>query len=283
MNTIRLSAFAKINLTLAITGTLENGYHRLETVMQRISLADTVELEPIPAGILLSCSDPSLPTDRRNLCYQAAERYFQASGLSGGVKIHLIKNIPHGAGLGGGSADGAAVLLGLQQLYPSSADLSSVAASLGADLPFCLQKKTCLCEGIGEALTPIPFASKKALSCVIVKGAEGLSTPEVYRCFDRLASKPSPSRVKAWVKAAESGNCRELFSAMQNDLELPAISLLPVIGEIKSRLLSLGADAAMMTGSGSAVFGLFLQEDAAKKAAAFLQKERLFAKYCTLL
>ena len=131
---LTLSAPAKINLTLGITGLREDGYHLLESIMQTLSLSDTLNFEKIPCGIILSCNKSHIPTDERNLCYKAAKRYLDAAGIHGGVKIDLIKCIPDGAGMGGGSSDAAQVLKAMQVLYPSDVDLLPIAASLGADV-----------------------------------------------------------------------------------------------------------------------------------------------------
>jgi len=280
MEQLTLTAYAKINLSLAITGQRQDGYHTLESVMQEISLGDTLEMERIPSGILLSCSAPHLPTDERNLCCKAAKAYLEHTGLTGGVRMRLIKAIPDGAGMGGGSADAAAVLKGMKLLYPSSADLFAIGAKLGADVPFCLMGKTALCQGIGERLTPLSFPCKSRWFCVVAKNCEGLSTPEIYSLYDRTEHN-APSRVKEFALALQKTDFP--FALMQNDLELPALLQRPPIAALKEFLLHHGAEGAMMTGSGSAVFGLFSQESAARKAANLLQQEGIFSQFCTLL
>ena len=171
---LTLSAPAKINLTLGITGLRSDGYHLLESIMQTVSLADTLIFEKIPAGILLSCNKSHIPTDERNLCCKAAKKYFDAAGISGGIKIDLIKCIPDGAGMGGGSSDAAQVLKAMQVFYPAEVDLLEIAASLGADVPFFLEGGTVLCSGIGEVLEPLSLPQKNALFCVVTKPTEGL-------------------------------------------------------------------------------------------------------------
>ncbi len=284
MESITLSAHAKINLTLSITGKREDGYHTLESVMQEISLADTVKVETIPCGIAIFCNRPGIPTDEKNLCYKAAKLYFDAAERMGGVKIDLIKCIPDGAGMGGGSSDAAAVLKALHQLYPAPVNLPEIALRVGADVPFFLMGKTALCQGIGEVLTPLTFSGKEALFCVVAKTCPGLSTPEIYGRFDSLCSeKPLSPSAAQWEDALEKGDMKTFFSLMQNDLELPAITLRPEIARCKEALLSLKADAAMMTGSGSAVFGLFFQEKAARGAVLALNKAGAEAHFCTLI
>lgn len=284
MNTITLSAYAKINLSLFITGIREDGYHDLESVMQQISLADTLEMEKIPSGILISCNKVHIPTGEKNLCWKAAKAYLSASGIAGGVRIRLIKQIPDGAGLGGGSADAAAVLKGMAALYPADVDLFSVAAGIGADVPFCLAGGTCLCEGIGEKLTPLPFLGKENLFAVVAKNSDGLSTPHIYALYDKTQNgKEKKTTTKDLISFLASGKSEQMGRLMHNDLELCAVAEKPAIGELKTRLLEMGADCAMMTGSGSAVFALFLSEDGARKCAKRLSEEGIEAYFCTLL
>lgn len=280
---LTLSAPAKINLTLGITGLREDGYHLLESIMQTVSLADTISFEKIPSGILLSCNKSHIPTDERNLCCKAAKKYLDSAGISGGIKMDLVKCIPDGAGMGGGSSDAAQVLKAMQVLYPAEVDLFQIAASLGADVPFFLKGGTMLCSGIGEVLEPVSLPQKESLFCVVTKPDEGLSTPAVYKLYDQSGaafSKPLPRETRTRL---ESGDPKALFAALYNDLELPAISQLPEIAIRKELLLSLGADAAMMTGSGSAVFGLFREEEKARACEKAIREKGLEAYFCTLL
>ncbi len=279
---LTLSAPAKINLTLAITGLRSDGYHLLSSLMQTVSLSDTIEVETIPSGIRLWCNKSSIPTDEKNLCYKAAKRYLEASGTRGGVSLKLFKCIPDGAGLGGGSSDAACVLKAMSHLYPSSVDISEIAAGIGADVPFFLTGGTCLCEGIGEEVRPVLLPFKKKLFCVIAKPEESLSTPQIYSLFDQSGREFSPSYAPK-LPLLEKGTPKDLFSLLRNDLELCATLLLPKICAYKEKLLSLGANASMMTGSGSAVFGLFSVEEKARKAAELLCTEGKESYFCTLL
>lgn len=284
MTKITLSAYAKLNLSLFIVGVREDGYHELESIMQKISLADTLEMEAIPEGIVISCNKKSIPTGEKNLCWKAARRYLDEAGLSGGVKIRLFKRIPDGAGMGGGSADAAAVLKGMQALYPSEADLYSIAAKIGADVPFCLKGGTCLCEGIGERLTPVSFKGKEKIFAVVAKNCEGLSTPHIYKLFDAINQKEKKSTTTAsLMEAMRQGALQEIPPLLCNDLELPAISEKPEIGAMKMRLLDMGAECAMMTGSGSAVFALYFDEAKARESAEILSSEGIEAAFCKLL
>ncbi|MBR7165131.1 MAG: 4-(cytidine 5'-diphospho)-2-C-methyl-D-erythritol kinase [Clostridia bacterium] len=284
METITLSAYAKINLTLGITGIREDGYHTLETLMQEISLADTVILQKIPQGILIDCDRSGIPTDEKNICYKAAKGYFEKSGIKGGIRISLQKRIPDGAGMGGGSADAAAVLKGMSALYPAKVPLAEIALHCGADVPFFLEGGTAFCQGIGEMLTPLSFRGKEKVFCVVAKNCDGLSTPKIYSLYDSLPqNKKARASLDVIRTILSKGDHAALFALMENDLELPAVTLRPQIIELKEALLKNGADCAMMTGSGSAVFGLFLSEEKARAAEAALKPCCRDAHFCTLL
>ena len=261
-----VNAYAKINLSLALTGVREDGYHTLHTVMQRVSLHDVLTVEKADT-IVFTCDLPALAGEN-NLCVKAARKFFSATGLAGGARIQLQKNIPTGAGLGGGSADAAAVLTALNDLYGSPLSMEELLAlgvSLGADVPFCIHGGKCLCTGIGEVLTPME--SGASLHLVIAKGKDGLSTPEMYRRMDRVRD--------TWSSPERQG--------YYNDFQAVAESLLPDVAYLRTRLSELGAGVAMMTGSGSAVFGIFECEAAAASCAEKLKQEGFFASSCVTL
>ena len=282
---VTASAWAKINLTLSITGKRKDGFHTLESVMQTVSFADTVSVKKIPSGICLHCSDPALPKNQDNLAYRAAKYYLEETKVKGGCEITLIKSVFSGAGLGGGSADAAAVLRCMETLFCGGANLEKLAAHCGADVPFCLNPQTAFCEGIGEVITPLSFPNKRAVFAVIAQGKNTLSTPEVYRAYDHTANEKralSPNKSTV-IQAIQSGDLQKIASVMHNDLELPAIVLCPDIAVLKDALLQNGAVAAQMTGSGSAVFGLFDIEKSARNCANLLQSQGFKSVFCTLL
>ena len=263
---MKINAYAKINLSLALTGVREDGYHTLHSIMQTVSLCDTLEIERAEQNSF-TCTEPALESGS-NLCIKARDAFYRATGLQGCVRIHLDKQIPTGAGLGGGSADAAAVLRALNRLYGeplTNQALLTLSATLGADVPFCLHGGTCLCTGIGEVLTPIEDA--KPLYLVIAKGADGLSTPDMYRRMDAVK--------ETWSSADRTGYF--------NDFEPVAESVLPDIAYLKQRLLALGASVAMMSGSGSAVFGIFETRSQTEFAAQAIASEGFFASSCTTM
>ena len=251
-------ALAKLNLTLGVLYKREDGYHALDTVMQTVSLFDRVFIEK-SRTVDVHVTGMTLPQE--NTMYKAAVLYKQATGC--GAKIRCEKRIPAQAGMGGGSADAAAVLRGLQRLHRMADDrtLREIALEVGADVPFCLVGGPCRCEGVGELLTPFPLG--KRLWFVIAKPNEGVSTREL---FSRLPLPRPRVRTLSAVAALAKGDLPALAPLMQNVLEPAAIELVPEIGALKQKLLDAGAIAAQMTGSGSAVFGLFESEEAANHA-----------------
>lgn len=251
-------ALAKLNLTLGVLYKREDGYHALDTVMQTVSLFDRVFVEK-SRTVEVHVTGMTLPQD--NTMYRAAALYKKATGC--GAKIRCEKRIPMEAGMGGGSADAAAVLRALQRQHRMADDrtLREIALQVGADVPFLLYGGTCRCEGVGEILTP--FTLGKRLWFVIAKPKEGVSTREL---FSRLPLPRPRVQTLSAVAALAKGDLHSLAPLMQNVLEPAAIELVPEIGVLKQKLLDAGAIAAQMTGSGSAVFGLFESKEAAEAA-----------------
>ena len=251
-------AYAKLNLTLGVLYKRADGYHALDSIMQTIDLFDTVTVERA-RDIAVISTGMVLPYD--NTIRRAAEQYRALTGRS--ALIRVIKRIPAEAGLGGGSADAAAALNALQELYGEADEktLLEIAAKVGADVPFCLRGGTQRAEGIGEVLTPVRGMK---LHLLVAKPAEGVST---RRLFSRLKLPRVMPETIAALKALSDGDLDALCPLLYNALEEPAIALVPEIGRIKADMIALGAKAACMSGSGSAVFGVFAEQEAAKTAA----------------
>ncbi len=249
---------AKLNLFLFITGKREDGYHLLFTLFQKISLFDTLEIvKSASQGIHLTCP-PWLDSGKDNLVYQAAETFFEASGITPSVQITLEKDIPAGGGLGGGSSDAAATLKGLNSMFNSplsKATLHRLASALGADCPFfLLDEPAAIGTGTGEILEPVTTEKRWF---VLVMPDFGVNTAWAYKNFklttrhqDTIFDARAPLDALLW----------------NNDLEQPVMEKYPEIGKIKELLRDAGAEAAMMTGSGSTVFGVFSSEKAARAA-----------------
>ena len=262
---IQERACAKVNLTLGVTGRRSDGYHTLDSLMVTTDLCDDVTVTRC-REVIVTCTGMFLPY--RNTLRAAAERYRALTGR--GARIHVYKRIPAEAGLGGGSADAAAVLRGMQRLYGEAEerDLYDIALRVGADVPFCLQGGLCRAQGVGEVLTP--FRLGAPLHLVLAKPAAGVSTRAL---FERLnLPQPLPDTARA-MAALSGGDVRALGPLLCNALQAEAEALVPEIGTLRQRLLALGALGACMTGSGSAVFGLFETPEAAAAACAAIAEE----------
>ena len=253
---MREKAYAKVNITLDVVGKREDGYHLLKMIMQNIDIYDVITIEKIESGIEITCNKPYVPTDERNLAYKAAKLFKDTFNITSGVSINIKKNIPVAAGLAGGSTDCAAVLKIMNKLFQVNADnekLMELGVKLGADVPYCINGGTALCEGIGEILTPLkPF---KNHIIVLVKPPFGVSTKDVYKNFDlgRVKNHPETDKVITYMN---EDNLYEVAKNMKNLLENVTLKKHKVISSIKSEMESLGAIKAMMSGSGPTVFGL---------------------------
>ena len=260
---ITRKAYGKINLALDITGKREDGYHLVKMILQTVDLYDQITVERQEKGIVLTCDDPRIPTDEKNLAYKAARLMIQTFDLPGGVRIHIEKKIPMQGGMGGGSTDAAAVILAMDELFDLHTEpeiLDKLAVTLGADVPFCLRKGTYLAEGIGEKLTALPSAPHGYL--VLIVPSFGISTAWAYAKADEMDDLIHPD-ISGMVQAIEKQDLAEMAAGMGNILEQVAILEHPEIQNVKEQLLNYGALGAMMTGSGSVIFGIF---DDPKKA-----------------
>ena len=267
--TIRARAFAKINLSLAVGRVRPDGYHPLETVFQSLALHDTLSVTVRRGPLALTCTDPEVPVDARNLVWRAAELVWAAAGRRGaphGVAIAIDKHIPMQAGLGGGSADAAAALVVLHRLWaPKRArvDLPALAARLGADVPFFLTGGTALGLGRGDVLYPLADATPYQV--VLALPGFGVSTAAAYGWLDADRASGAPASTVASGTALALWPGRNLNAV--NDLEAPVLRRHPELSRVRQRLLRAGALVAAMTGSGSAVFGLFDSGPLARRAA----------------
>ena len=279
--TVTLEARAKINLYLDILSRRENGYHNILSIMQAVALSDTVTLTALPAGsgIQVETNIPGLPTDRRNLAYRAAEKFAASLGREPDVRIAIQKRIPMSAGLAGGSADAAAVLRGLNELYDIHAplgELCRLGAALGADIPFCIVGGAMIAEGIGEILTPCAGLSE-ALWLVIACGGEGVSTPDAYRALDEAHDnfalpREGGERFRSLRAALSEGSMTDLGAHIYNIFEEIVLPVHSTASKLIDEMKAHGAMAAMMSGSGPSVFGIFDTEEKATEAAAQIER-----------
>ena len=275
MKEIRLKARAKINLTLDVTGKREDGYHLLETIMQTVQLYDGVYMKKLDQPeIRLKTNLSWLPTDERNLAWKAANLMIETFGIEGGVFIEIDKRIPVAAGLAGGSTDCAAVLVGMNRLYDlhlSEAELEELAGKLGSDIPYCVRRGTVLCEGVGEIMTNVEHPCPEC-HVVLAKLPVSVSTVSVYKGLKWDQVKDHPD-TKAMLDAMEEGDVAKMGKLLCNVLETVTIEMHPKIREIKNRLMELGAEGALMSGSGPTVFALFKDREKARKAAGLVKRE----------
>ncbi|WP_317853915.1 4-(cytidine 5'-diphospho)-2-C-methyl-D-erythritol kinase [Chakrabartyella piscis] len=275
MKNIRLKARAKINLTLDVVGKREDGYHLLESVMQTVALYDGITIERIPEDeIIIEANLRWLPTDRRNLAYRAAELMRETYSITEGVKIQMDKRIPVAAGLAGGSADCAAVLVGMNRLFSlgvKKRELQRLGAILGSDIPYCIQRGTALAEGVGDVLTPI---KKGCPMCYVVlaKLPVSMSTAVVYGGLQLDETIVHPD-TKGMLAAMEAGDVQAMGRCLGNVLETVSIPMQPKIAQLKQEMIALGAEGALMSGSGPTVFGLFQEEAVAKKVATKIRRK----------
>ncbi|WP_457491492.1 4-(cytidine 5'-diphospho)-2-C-methyl-D-erythritol kinase [Thermostichus sp. MS-CIW-23] len=266
MQACTLIARAKINLYLEILGSRPDGYSEVAMVLQSIHLADRLQLKSRPHGIHLTCDRPEVPTDARNLAYRAAELLQKECHSAAGVEIHIEKHIPVAAGLAGGSADAAAVLVGLNQLWGlglTVGELQSLAARLGSDIPFCVQGGTQLATGRGEVLEPL--ADWEGIPVLLAKPKHlGVSTAWAYQAFRSrreilgatAPSEPALPTLPQALAALSRQDPPALARSLRNDLEQVVLPEYAIVGELRQALLSAGALGSLMSGSGPTVFGI---------------------------
>ena len=270
---VTVEANAKINLTLDILGKRPDGFHEVAMVMQTIGLHDTLVMEKTERDIELSINVPWLKADEKNLAWRAAELIRQEYGLEGGVRIELTKRIPVAAGLAGGSADAAAVLKGMNDLYGLQLDeekLCELGARLGSDIPFCIMGGTMLATGRGEVLTRLSDMPETWV--VLAKPRISVSTAWAYQNYDEQGAERHPDN-EAINQAIDRGNRKAVAGLLCNVLESVTIKKYDVIAEYKQMMLDKGAMASMMSGSGPTVFGLAKNREQAEAIADVLRQE----------
>ncbi len=274
---LRILCPAKVNLFLHVIGRRPDGYHDIFSLLCGVGIYDELWLRPMPAGVRLSCSDPALPNDGGNLAVAAAYRFFEAVGRPAAVEIRLEKRIPVAAGLGGGSSDAAGVLLGLNRLVANPLDpdrLRELGRSLGADVPFFLFGSPALVSGIGDELEPYPEPA--AYAALVVTPPYGVSTRMVYQKLNLELTKAEKRPTRAHFQNTVFSPARHL----RNDLETVTLDRHPELRRLKTLLLELGAEGALMSGSGPSVFGLFPRREAAASAARALPRNPGWRFFC---
>lgn len=289
MNIYKIKAYAKINLGLDVLGRLPNGYHEVKMVMQTVDIWDELTFERIEepdlagtvsenagagaaddragdTGVILTTDAGELPLDRDNLICKAVMLMREEYGLSGGVKIHLQKNIPIAAGMAGGSTDAAATLRGINELFElgvSDEKLMELGVRIGADVPYCVMGGTALAEGIGEKLTRLKAAPQCIL--LVVKPDVNVSTKDVYRALDAQEKILHPD-IDGMVAAIQKDDLDGVISRLGNVLEPVTVQQCPAVSRIRNIMDTQGADGSLMSGSGPTVFGIFSDAEAAERA-----------------
>ena len=275
MNTVTEKAYAKLNISLDVSKAREDGYHDMVMVMQTVSLCDELSITLDQTGIVRAEADLRyIPRDDRNLAVKAAKLYFAKTGREGtGAVIRMKKRIPVGAGMAGGSSDAAAVIRALSRTFGQELkkdEMMALAEQTGSDVAFCVLGGTALAEGRGEILTPL--RDMPDCTIVICKPDYSISTPELFRAIDREKLRVHPDTAGI-LEAIREGNLAQICRRMHNVFEDVPDRRMKIIGGIKTRLINKGAEGAVMTGTGSAVFGIFTDENTAKKACSAMAKE----------
>ena len=273
ITSLRLKAYAKINYALTIGGTREDGYHEISTVFQNISLADEVILERVNTGFELHVEPgpANIGPTKDNTIYRAWELLRELTGLDLPIEVKLYKKIPAGAGLGGASADAAAFLIGANRLFGlglNSGELAKLGLKIGADVPFCISGGTALGEGVGEKLSPLP--APPAHHLLLAKPDSGADTASIYKAYDEHPPEEKTS-TKDVVAALRESDLRRLAAAVGNDFTSVTPRFVSEVAEYEEEILRSGALGASMSGSGTAVYGIFASEEEAWKVLSRLK------------
>lgn len=271
---IKYKAYAKVNLALEVLGLRPDGFHEVLTVLQTISLADELTFQSAE-GLSVSADHPAIPDDERNLVFRAGQALQQRFGLHRGAQVAIKKRIPVGGGLGGGSSDAACALIALSRLWglsPSSGELEEIAGTLGSDVPFFLRGGTCLGKGRGEVLKPL--APLPSCFLALVYPGFGVSTAWAYKNLKDQGSGALTKKgecIKIVVSFLKSGNLQGIARSLFNRFEEAVFPAHPELANLKEALIKAGSEGALLSGSGSTVFGLFGKRKEMKALVAELK------------
>lgn len=273
MGIVRLKTPAKINLYLKVISKRSDGYHNINTLLQMISLYDSLTFKEIDKGVELIIKKPSIPKEKDNLVYQAALKFIKEFNIKKGVRIHLKKDIPLAAGLGGGSSDTAATLIGLSRLWgiqKSRKRLIKIGATIGADVPFFFYGPLAFAFGRGDNVRPI--TPIRVTWLVLINPGFPILTGEVYNEIDKFILTKGTDNIKISTFRRINLGIESIKDFLYNDLEKVAIGMYPEIQAIKEELLECGAKGVLMSGSGPTVFGIFLDRYSAERAGELVKK-----------
>ncbi len=279
---MKVRAYAKVNLALDVVRKREDGYHDLEMIMTPITLHDLIYIEKIDQGIQITANTNRMPTDERNIMYKVARALIERYQIPYGVKIHIYKHIPTQAGLAGGSADGAAVMKAMNQMFRLNLSLETLAdigKEIGADIPFCIYEKMAFVKGIGEQLEFIPHQFHCYL--LLVKPKKGVSTKKSFGMLD--LKKAVHPRIHDMKEAIENNDYDQVVDCLGNTLEEPSLKIVPDILKIKEEMKELGFDGTLMSGSGSCVFGLTQDQELLERGYRFFLHKYAFVRKTEIL
>lgn len=279
---MKIRAYAKVNLALDVVGKREDGYHELDMIMAPITLHDLIYIDRIDEGIIITSNNYKMPTDERNIMYKVAKILIERYHIPYGVKIHIFKHTPTQAGLAGGSADGAAVLRAMNQMFKlnlSLETLASIGKEVGADIPFCIYEKMALVRGIGEKLEFID--SQWTCYLLLVKPKKGVSTQKSFGMLNlETAKHPNIMKMKTGI---EEHDYQSIVESLGNTLEEPSIKMVKDIEIIKKEMLDLGFDGALMSGSGSCVFGMTMDKKMLENGYEYFKNKYNFVRMTQIL
>lgn len=273
---MKIKAYAKVNLALHIINKRNDGFHNLDMIMMPISLHDLIYIDIINDGIQIESNNPSLPLDDKNIVYKIADYMIKEFKLNKGLKIYIYKHIPSQAGLAGGSSDGAAVLRAINNLFKLGLtldELAKIGSIFGSDIPFCIYQKTARVSGTGENISFLD--NNIEFKLLIVKPRKGVSTKKAFSNFKLESNSQNCDLI---VNEIESGNYNNFKKLLHNDLEKVSLDFVSEIDEIKNKLIELNFDAALMSGSGSAVFGISQNSDIIKNGFDYFKNKKYFVR-----
>lgn len=279
---MKIRAYAKVNLALDVVRKRDDGYHDLEMIMAPITLHDLIYIHVIDHGIKIESNSKIVPTDEKNIMYKVAQLMQERFHLEKGVKMFVYKHIPMQAGLAGGSADGAAVIKAMNQLFHlnlSYEEMSDIGKEVGADIPFCVYEKTAFVQGVGEKLDFIETPFEAML--LLVKPKKGVSTKKAFQSLD--LSQVVHQDCRKMKEGIINQDYQAVIDNLQNTLEIPSIEMVPEIEDIKRKMIDLGFDGALMSGSCSCVFGMTRDKKILNKGYEYFKNKYFFVRKTNIL
>lgn len=279
---MKIRAYAKINLALDVVRKREDGYHDLEMIMAPITLHDLIYINIIDEGIIIESNSKIVPTDEKNIMYKVAKLLIDRFHIKKGIKMYVYKHIPMQAGLAGGSADGAAVIKAMNKLFHlnlSYEQMAEIGKEVGADIPFCIYEKTAFVQGVGEKLDFIDTPFDAML--LLVKPKKGVSTKKAFQSLN--LNNVVHQDCRKMKEGIINQDYKKVIDNLQNTLEIPSVCMVPEIKNIKKQMLKIGFDGALMSGSGSCVFGITRDKKVLNKGYEFFKDKYFFVRKAEIL